>query len=108
MHIKTTGQQKQEVEHWRCRFPYFYLSQFWVSVNDATHTHVTINKNGIKNRSNKIKAREEQQSTELYDSYTFMYKRILETNFSGNIFFRSRYSVYIAMFYTMNLYKRKK
>jgi len=31
--------------------------------------------------SNKIKAREEEQSTELYNSYTFMYKRILETNF---------------------------
>jgi hypothetical protein len=65
MHIKATGQQKQEAEHWRIRLPYFYASQFWVSVNDATH--IKTNKNGIKNRPNKIKAREEQQSTKLYD-----------------------------------------
>jgi hypothetical protein len=73
MHIKATGRKKkQEVGNWISRLPYFYVSQFWVSVNDVTH--IKINKNRIKNRSNKIKAREEQQSTELYDSYTFMYK----------------------------------
>jgi hypothetical protein len=63
MHIKATWQQKQEVDSWRSRLPYFYVSRFWVSVNDATH--IKINKIVIKNRSNKIKAREEQQSTEL-------------------------------------------
>ena len=72
MHIKATWQQKQELDNWRSRFPYFYVSLFWVFVNDVTQ--IKINKNVIKNRSNKIKAREEQQSTELYDSYTFMYK----------------------------------
>ena len=72
MHFKATGQQKQDVDNRRIRLPYCYVSQFWVSVNDATH--IKINKNVITNRPNKIKAREDQKGTQLYDSYTFMYK----------------------------------
>jgi hypothetical protein len=72
MHIKATGRQKQEVDNWRNRLPYFYVSKFWISANDATH--IKINKNVNKSRSSKIKAREEQHSTELHDSYTFIYK----------------------------------
>ena len=60
MHIKVTGQQNQEADNRRSMLLYFYVSQFWVSANDATH--IKINKNVIKNRSNKIKATEEHKT----------------------------------------------
>jgi hypothetical protein len=95
MHIKATGQQRQERGHWESWLPYFYVSKFWDSVSDATKTKNK--KNGIQNMSNKTVARDEQPSTELYNSYIFMYKEYKKQTFraifsSGpEISFISRY-----------------